>query len=221
MKIMAFDNKIFQTKKFNIKHDVLAKSLGKRIENSTLGFCDDLKLDWVEVEDTEFSGPLVQENTVPSRPETFTTVNKTFNPKKIFFSYSKHDREFLEQLIRQMAALRRSDKIAPWDDHQILPGEEWNDEVKKQLNKADIILLLISSDFLSTDYIWEVEIKMAMERHERKEAVVIPIFIRHCDWSGMPFGKLNGLPTKAKPVTDYPDRDKAWLEVVNGIKRVL
>jgi GTPase SAR1 family protein len=182
-----------------------------KIIYSALELCDILNLDWVEVEETASPQPA---------PIPITSAAKPHR-KKVFFSYSKHDREFLEQLIRQMAALRRSDKIAPWDDHQILPGEEWDDEVKNQLNEADIILLLISSDFLSTDYIWDVEIKTAMERHERKEAVVIPIFIRHCDWSGMPFGKLNGLPTKAKPVTDYQDRDKAWLEVVNGIKRVL
>ena len=141
--------------------------------------------------------------------------------KKIFFSYSQHDRPYLDQLLRHMASLRRLDKVAPWPDSDILPGEEWDDAIKTTLAQADIILLLVSSDFLATDYIWKVEITTAMERHTNGEARVIPIFIRPCDWSGMPFGKLNGLPSKAKPVSSYADKDQAWVEVVEGIKRVV
>lgn len=149
-------------------------------------------------------------------PASNTTV-----PKKIFFSYSKYDREYLEQLTRHLAVLRRKGKIAAWDDHQILPGEEWDDAIKDELNHADIILLLISSDFLATDYIWDVEIKTAMERHAQKTAQVIPIVLRPCSWEDAPFGKLNGLPSKAKPVSSYGDRDQAWLEVVKGIERLV
>jgi hypothetical protein len=141
--------------------------------------------------------------------------------KKIFFSYSKHDREYLDQLLRHLAGLRRQGKILPWSDHDILPGEEWDEEVKRQLAEADIILLLVSADFLATDYIWNVEITTAMERHERGEARVIPVVLRACEWSNLPFSKLNGLPGKANPVNSFPDRDAAWLEVVKGINRVV
>ncbi|HNL39238.1 MAG TPA: toll/interleukin-1 receptor domain-containing protein, partial [Saprospiraceae bacterium] len=120
-----------------------------------------------------------------------------------------------------LAGLRRSGKVEPWNDHDIRPGEEWDHAIKKNLADAEVIILLVSADFINTDYIWEVEIKAAMERHERGEAVVIPVFVKPCDWQGMPFGKLNGLPSKARPVTSYPDPETAWLEVVEGIKRVL
>ena len=141
--------------------------------------------------------------------------------KKIFFSYSKHDREMLEQLLKHLSLLTNQGIIAPWSDHDILPGEEWDDEIKKNLAFADIILLLVSSDFLATEYIWKVEITKAMERHEKKEARVIPVILRPCHWESAPFGKLNGLPLKGKPVTSYENRDEAWLQVVIGINKVL
>ncbi|HOY16953.1 MAG TPA: TIR domain-containing protein [Haliscomenobacter sp.] len=182
-----------------------------RITAATLAMCD-------RVEESAFAALPI--------PKTSTTIvdppkAETSNGKKIFFSYSQYDRPYLDQLLRHMSGLRRQEKIAPWTDKDILPGEEWDDAIKNKLATADIILLLISSDFLATDYIWKVEIATAMERHERKEARVIPVFIRSCDWSGMPFSKLNGLPSKAKPVSSYADRDEAWVEVVKGIERVL
>ncbi|MDZ4682120.1 MAG: TIR domain-containing protein [Saprospiraceae bacterium] len=158
----------------------------------------------------------------PATTSTPPPVANTAGAKKIFFSYSKYDREYLEQLLRHLSVLRRKGKIAAWDDHQILPGEEWDDAVKNQLTQADIILLLISADFLATDYIWDVEIKTAMERHAQKSVQVVPIVLRPCSWEAdTPFGKLNGLPSKAKPVSSYSDRDQAWLEVVQGIERLL
>ncbi len=141
--------------------------------------------------------------------------------KRIFFVYSKHDHGYLEEFLLHLAGLRRQGNIAIWNDQDILPGEEWDNSIKEEIATADIILLLISANFLNTEYIWDVEIKKAMERHERKEARVIPIFIRPCDWSAMPFSKLNGLPSKAKPVSSYTDRDEAWVEVVKEIDRIL
>lgn len=141
--------------------------------------------------------------------------------KKVFFSYSRKDRELLEELLEQLSGLRRSGVVEPWHDHLIKPGEEWDDAIKRNLSEADIIILLVSPSFLATDYIWEVEIKAAMQRHEQGDALVIPVFVRPCDWAGMPFGKLNGLPSKAKPVTEYDNRDAVWLAVVEGIKRAI
>ena len=159
--------------------------------------------------------------TQPGTGSGGTPIPKSTAPKKLFFSYSKYDVDYVKQLSTHLAALRRKGKIEQWDDSKIKPGEEWDDTIKNELAEADIILLFISADFLNTEYIWDVEIKGAMERHERKEARVIPIFIRPCDWSDLPFSKLNGLPSKATPVDDFPSRDKAWLEVVKGIESVL
>ncbi len=187
-----------------------------QIISTLLAFCDLIGEEGAQAAQSE---SLVSENSATSNPPS--PVSNTTIPKKIFFSYSKYDREYLEQLTRHLAVLRRKGKIAAWDDHQILPGEEWDDAIKDELNHADIILLLISSDFLATDYIWDVEIKTAMDRHAQKSAQVIPIVLRPCSWEDAPFGKLNGLPSKAKPVSSYSDRDQAWLEVVKGIERLV
>jgi hypothetical protein len=142
-------------------------------------------------------------------------------PKKIFFSYSKHDRSSLEQLLKHLAPLRINQKIHPWNDADILPGDDWNDTIRRELAEADIIILLVSSDFLATPYIQSVEIKSAMERHGKGDARVIPVILRSCDWQDMPFGILNGLPFKGQPVTKWSDLDDAWLAVVQGIKKII
>lgn len=91
--------------------------------------------------------------------------------------------------------------------------------IKKELNEADVILLLVSSDFMVSEYIWNVEIKTAIERHNRGEAKVIPIFLRHCDFGDRPFEKLQGHSKDAKPITSFPDKDEAFLQVAKGIRR--
>ena len=142
-------------------------------------------------------------------------------PKKIFFSYSKNDRELLKQMLNHLAALKHNGKIQPWNDADILPGEDWNNTIRRELAEADIIVLLVSSEFMATPYIQSVEIKTAMERHEHGDAVVIPVILRDCLWESMPYGKLNGLPTKALPVTLWTDRDSAWKNVAEGIQKTI
>ena len=141
--------------------------------------------------------------------------------KKIFISYSQNDKALLQEFLAHLSPLKRNGKISSWHDREILPGDEWDGTIKEELQTADIILLMISAAFLSTDYIWDVEIAVAMERHARGNARVIPIFLKPCKWEDAPFSKLNGLPSKGKPVSSHSDRDEAWLEVVNGIARVL
>jgi TIR domain len=139
----------------------------------------------------------------------------------IFLSYSHQDEPLKDQLNVFLAPLRRNGKIAVWHDHQILPGQEWDAAIKQELTEADIILLLVSPHFLASDYIWQHEISKAMERHERRETTVVPIILKPCDWTEMPFAKLQALPRNAKPVTQHTDQDEAFMDVVKGIKRVL
>ncbi|MBK8501035.1 MAG: toll/interleukin-1 receptor domain-containing protein [Saprospiraceae bacterium] len=150
-----------------------------------------------------------------------TQTKKLGQEKKIFFSYSKEDREMLDQLLVFLYPLRRSGKLETWDDAKLLPGEDWDEGIKNQLNQADIILLLISANALATDYIQDTEIRIAIERHNRNDARVVPIILRPCSWESSTFSQLNVQPTKGKPVTKWPDQDEAWLNVVDGIERVI
>lgn len=151
-------------------------------------------------------------------------IPKNSNTKKIFISYSIEDVEIVEsKLIRSLRNLERQGKITIWYDKNLQAGEEWNPEIKRQLQQADIILFIVSLDFIATDYIWDVEIENAIKRHEKGEVKVIPIILSPCDWSGdaTPFSKLQVVPTKGKPITTFKNQDEAWLEVLQAIKKVI
>ena len=144
-------------------------------------------------------------------------------PKKlnIFLSYAHEDEAMKIQLDRNLIMLKRSDKINVWQDRQIMAGQEWDDSIAKELASADIILLLISVDFNNSQYIWDKELKIAMERHEKNEARVIPVILRTCDWGDMPYAKLQALPTGAKPISSFADKDEAYTDAAKGIRMVV
>jgi hypothetical protein len=95
------------------------------------------------------------------------------------------------------------------------------ESIDNHLNSADIILLLVSPDFIDSDYRYEREMNRALERHMRGEARVIPVILRPCDWHGLRFGELLATPKDGKPITMWPNLDQAFLDVVNAIKRAL
>jgi len=140
-------------------------------------------------------------------------------PIKVFFSYSHKDEELRDQLATQLAMLRREEVIQDWHDRRIIGGQEWGGQIDAHLNSSDIILLLVSSDFLASEYCYDIEVKRAMERHEAEETRVIPIILRPCDWTRAPFAKLQALPKDVKPVTRWADRDEAFLDVATGIRK--
>ena len=140
--------------------------------------------------------------------------------KSIFFSYSHKDEGLRDQLETHLKLLQRQGVISTWHDRKILPGSEWDREIDRHLERANIILLLISADFIASDYCWENEITRALERHESGAAAVIPVILRACDWKNAPFGKLQGLPKEMKPVTAWEDRDAAWTDVATGIRAI-
>ncbi len=140
---------------------------------------------------------------------------------RLFYSYSHKDDLLREQLETHLKLLQRQGLIQPWHDRRILPGDEWVKEIDDNLNRADIILLIVSADFIASDYCYEIEMARAMERHEAGEATVIPVIVRPVDWRGTPFNKLGWLPQNGEPVTQWSDRDAAWLNVEQGIKRAI
>jgi hypothetical protein len=142
-------------------------------------------------------------------------------PARIFYSYAHKDEKLKDKLIEQLEALRRAGLIEGWQDRQIIPGKEWTKEIDANLEAADIILLLVSPSFVASDYCWGKEMKRAMERHQAGTAAVVPVILRPADWHELPFGKLQALPKDGKPVTRWPDRDEAFLDVARGLRRTL
>lgn len=139
---------------------------------------------------------------------------------RLFFSYSHRDEHLRDRLATHLKLLQRNRVIDEWHDREITAGEEIDNEINTHLDAADIILLLVSADFIASDYCYETEMKRAMERHEAGDARVIPVILRSCAWHAAPFGKLMGLPTDGKPVTAWSDQDQAFTDVARGIARV-
>lgn len=142
----------------------------------------------------------------------------TPGPVDIFFSYSHKDEALRDELAVHLSVLRRNGDIRDWHDRRIGLGERWKEAVDDHLESARVILLLLSADFLASDYCYDSEVRRALERQRAGAADVVPILLRDCDWTGTPLARLDALPRDAKPVTSWEDRDAAWSEVTRGIR---
>ncbi len=143
------------------------------------------------------------------------------NILEVFFSYSHKDETLCDELNTHLAALKRQGAIKNWTDRRITAGDEWRDEIERHLDSADLILLLISANFLNSDFCYEIEMSRALLRHESGDARIIPVIVRPVDLQGLPIGKIQALPKDGKPVTSWPNRDDAWLNVAQGIRKTI
>ena len=140
---------------------------------------------------------------------------------RIFVSYSHKDKKLREELDAHLALLRNSGAVKSWYDGVILPGDEWDPAIMDEINRAHVILLLISANFLSSKFCYGREMKRAIERHDAGEARVVPIMLRPCDWEDADFAKLKGLPEDMRPVTTWSIQDEAWTDIAKGIRTVV
>ena len=139
---------------------------------------------------------------------------------QVFISYSHYDEDYKQQLAKHLSPLKRLQLIEDWHDRKIRAGEEWGKAIARELKTADIILLLVSIDFINSEYCYDIELERAMERHAAGDAVVIPIILRSCLWQQTPFASLQALPKDARAVSLWGDRDEAFVNVVDGIRQV-
>ena len=123
-------------------------------------------------------------------PSPTSATAKITGPIRLFYSYSHKDEALRDELEEHLALLKRQGYIVGWHDRRIGAGEEWRDQLDKNLEEAQIILLLISSSFLASDYCSDIETKRALDRHDKGEAKVIPVLLRAVDWEGAPFARL-------------------------------
>lgn len=137
---------------------------------------------------------------------------------KVFISYSHKDESYKDDLIEHMSGLIRSGLITEWNDRKIVPSMDWSKEISTNLEGSELILFLISSSFLASDYCVNIEVKKALEMHQSGRAQLIPIVIRAVDWGDSELSYIQGLPKDAIPVSSWSDQDEAWLNVVNGLR---
>ncbi|WP_141699829.1 tetratricopeptide repeat protein, partial [Nostoc sp. KVJ20] len=138
---------------------------------------------------------------------------------EVFISYHQEDEELREELEKHLATLLREQTITSWHKREIIAGQEFQDEINKYLKRAGLILLLVSPDFIASDYHWTVEVTRALEQNAAGKARVIPVLLRHADWDNPPIDKLSPLPSNRKPIKSWSDRDEAFLEVIKGIRQ--
>ena len=138
---------------------------------------------------------------------------------RVFFSYCHADEALRDQLEKQLSALKRQGVIETWHDRRIGAGENIHQAIDGHINQDEIILLLVSSDFIASDYCYDIEMTRALERHAAGEAIVIPIILRPCEWHGTPFGTLNATPPDGKAITQWPNIDEAFLHVAKAVRQ--
>lgn len=150
-----------------------------------------------------------------------TTILKKQNTVKIFISYAHKDEFYKDELLKQLKHLERNGIINGWHDRLIQPGEEWDDIIKKELYECELILFLISADFLSSDYIYDTEIRIAFERYERKEVKIVPVILRPCLWQDTEFSKFQELPKNGKFLSTWGNLDEGLLNVAKAISKII
>jgi len=139
----------------------------------------------------------------------------------VFVSYSHADEGLRKELGKHLSVLERQGIITTWHDRMIGAGTEWEGSIDANLNDSRVILLLISSDFIHSQYCYDVEMKRALERHDERQALVIPIILRAVSLKGTPFAKLQALPKDAKPVVTWADRDLAFVDITDGLRNAI
>lgn len=137
-------------------------------------------------------------------------------PVKAFISYSHKDMDYLQALRATLSPLVRLDKLRLWDDHAIDAGDIWHETIARELGEADLVLCLVSADFIHSDFCYARELAAALEFHDKGEKTVVPIRLRQCDWDDLPFAKLQGLP--GTWISAAADKDAAWTELAKGLK---
>jgi len=137
----------------------------------------------------------------------------------IFFSYSHDDEELRNRLEKHLALLKRQGLVEAWHDRRILAGAELDQAISVNLEAADIILLLVSADFLASEYCYSREMLLAMERQDSGSAVVIPVILKPCDWHSAPFGKLLATPKDGKAVTSWANVEEALADVAAHVRK--
>ncbi|MCB0615761.1 MAG: toll/interleukin-1 receptor domain-containing protein, partial [Phaeodactylibacter sp.] len=153
-------------------------------------------------------------------------IHSLFKERKrlinIFFSYASEDEALQQQLENHLSIFRQNEAVSLWHKRKINPGEDWQEKVHEGMVEADVILLLASADYVSSDYLWQREMLLALSRHERGEALVAPVLLRPlAGLEEAPFGSLQPLPFNRKPATKWATLDEAFAELAGELITLL
>ncbi len=139
----------------------------------------------------------------------------------VFISYAHEDKEYKENIDKHLFSLKRSEAINTWTDTELIPGTPWDDTIRNKLQNSDIIIFLISVDFETSNYINDVEIKIAFERYDKGLTTIVPIICRDCDWTSSQYAKFQALPRGAEPIANAANKDIVYTEIAIEIRRLV
>src|SRR5437762_4835878 len=140
---------------------------------------------------------------------------------EVFYAYAPQDETWVQELEKHLTLFQRQGIISTWHPRLIAAGSDWQEVIDVRLRSASIILLLISPDFLASDYCYGNEMKQALQREREKGVCVIPILLRPVDWQHAPFAHLRPLPPDATFLTEWSNLDRAFAEITVGIRRTI
>lgn len=138
-----------------------------------------------------------------------------------FYSYAHRDEEARDRLAVYLAPLRHNGRIVEWHDRKIEPGTDWNASISSRLDSANLVLMLLSPDFLASDYCFGVEVERCMTRLKKGNLKVVPILTRPCLWEDSPFSALQIIPKDARPISTCSSPEEAWKEVALSISKLV
>lgn len=139
------------------------------------------------------------------------------SPLSLFISYSHSDANYMHELNRHLAPIKRAGFVQSWNDISIIAGSDFDETIAEKLRNAHIVVLLISADFLDSFYCYDVELESALDRRSAGDATVVPIILRNCIWRETPLRSIQALPKDGRPVVSWESRDDAWTNVVEGL----
>src|SRR5215213_277997 len=142
-------------------------------------------------------------------------------PANAFISYSHADEKALERLHKHLAMLLRQGELEAWFDREILPGAKFDEEIMARLDASGMFIALLSPDYLASNYCYEKEFAHALRQAEDGKIQIVPVILEPCDWQSSPLKQYNALPKNAVPISDWTNQNNAYLNVVEGLRRLL
>ncbi len=137
---------------------------------------------------------------------------------KVFISYAHTDENFKDGLNKALHALKRNKKISIWEDRQLIAGQSWESELFNKLEESELVLMILSNDYIASEFCYTKEFKKVLDSHNKKTKICIPIIAKYCSWKDLEFGSIQALPKDGKPINTYANEDLAWHEIVEAIK---
>jgi O-acetyl-ADP-ribose deacetylase (regulator of RNase III) len=142
------------------------------------------------------------------------------SPVTVFVSYAHEDEKYAQLLLEAMSGLRLEGLVRAWHDRRIMPGSDWQVDIETAIEETDMMLLIVSSSFLNSPYCTGVELGRALQLHDDRKLIVVPIIARPSDWRPL-LGRFQALPKDGKPISSYSDLDEANLNVVLGLRQLI